>query len=112
MNRQAIVAEHTRPEHRQQDWILGMNDVVEMTGVSRATLYVWMTQGIFPQASKIGLRRIGWRASQIDRWMEQRFGPGEAPATRLAAPADASVPAFAAAAPGRRRSANGKRNCI
>jgi len=110
MNRQAIVAEHTRPE--RPDWILGMSEVVEITGVSRATLYTWMGQGIFPQASKIGLRRIGWRASQIERWMEQRFGPGEAPATRLAPPAAASVPDFAAAVPSRRRSANGNRNCI
>lgn len=109
MNRLAI-AEHARPEH--QDWILGMAEVVEITGVSRATLYTWMNQGIFPQASKIGLRRIGWRASQIDRWMEQRFGPGEAPATRLAAAAAAPVPAFAAAAPDRRRSDNGKQHCI
>ena len=71
----------TRSKHRQQDWIFGMNEVVEITGVSKATLYTWMRQGIFPQASKIGQRRIGWRASQINLWMEQRLGPVEAPAT-------------------------------
>jgi len=48
----AFVGNLTRPEHRQQDWILGMAEVVEITGVSRATLYTWMSQGIFPQASK------------------------------------------------------------
>jgi len=63
------------------DWILGMSEVVQITGVSRATIYVWMDAGIFPKASKLGLRRIGWRASQIYNWIARSTGANPAGAT-------------------------------
>ena len=60
------------------DWILGMSEVVQITGVSRATIYVWMDAGICPKASKLGLRRIGWRASQTDAWAANNTGANPA----------------------------------
>lgn len=51
-----------------------MSDVVQITGMSRATIYALMSRGTFPQAAKIGVRRIGWKTSQIKGWMDQRFG--------------------------------------
>ena len=63
------------------DWILGMSEVVQITGVSRATIYAWMDAGIFPKASKLGLRRIGWRASQIYDWIARSTGANPAGAT-------------------------------
>jgi len=42
--------------------------------MSRATIYALMSRGTFPQAAKIGVRRIGWKTSQIKSWMDQRFG--------------------------------------
>ena len=67
--------EHTQPFRQEcQDWILSMSDVVQITGMSRATIYALMSRGTFPQAAKIGVRRIGWKTSQIKGWMDQRFG--------------------------------------
>ena len=69
--------EHTQPQpfrHECQDWILSMSDVVQITGMSRATIYALMSRGTFPKASKISARRIGWKTSQIKGWLDQRFG--------------------------------------
>jgi len=66
---------HTQPFRQEcQDWILSMSDVVQITGMSRATIYALMSRGTFPQAAKVGVRRIGWKTSQIKGWMDQRFG--------------------------------------
>jgi len=75
MKKNGFIAEHfVRLE--PHDWILGMQEIVKITGLSKASIYTQMKRGSFPMASKIGQRRIGWRASQINIWMEERFGPG------------------------------------
>lgn len=51
------------------DIILTIRDVVKRTTISRAQLYRLMTEGRFPRPLSLSQQRIGWRASDIDRWI-------------------------------------------
>lgn len=41
-------------------------------GVSRVTLWRMEHAGKFPQRVQIGENSVGWRASEIDTWLESR----------------------------------------
>lgn len=46
--------------------------VLELTGLSSATLYRWMSQGLFPRPVRLGPNSVGWRESAIREWLESR----------------------------------------
>jgi prophage regulatory protein len=48
---------------------LRIGTVLIRTGLSRATLYRMMAAGTFPRQVKLGARGMGWRTSDIDRWI-------------------------------------------
>lgn len=50
--------------------ILRLPQVTAKTGLSRATIYLKMKSGDFPQSLSLGERAIGWRESEIDDWIE------------------------------------------
>ena len=52
--------------------ILRLKDVINRTGLSRATIYRQMKKGHFPNAIKISQRAIGWIESEIDEWIMQK----------------------------------------
>ncbi len=52
--------------------VLSMNDVVERLGMSRSTINRMVDEGTFPKPTKLGARRIGWRAAAISEWLEGR----------------------------------------
>ncbi len=54
------------------DKILRCQDVQEVTGLSRSTIYRMMTRDDFPKATKLGIRAIGWRQSVVADWIEGR----------------------------------------
>ena len=43
------------------------------TGLSRSTIYLYMSKGLFPASISLGSRAIGWLESDIDEWLEQRI---------------------------------------
>ena len=49
--------------------ILRLGSVLERTGLSRSTLYRKIEQGSFPKQVRISERCIGWRESDIERWL-------------------------------------------
>jgi prophage regulatory protein len=57
--------------------------VIEKTGRARASIYRMISEGSFPRQEKIGLRAVGWRLSEITRWMN---APGDFQDDRPAAP--------------------------
>jgi prophage regulatory protein len=49
--------------------ILRLSSVLERTGLSRSTLYRKIEQGSFPRQVRISELCIGWRDSDIERWL-------------------------------------------
>ncbi|AVB30193.1 MULTISPECIES: helix-turn-helix transcriptional regulator [Morganellaceae] len=57
----------------QQDTFLTLKQVLEITQVSRATLYRWIKAGDFPAQYLLTAsgRSVRWKASQINQWYEK-----------------------------------------
>ena len=49
--------------------ILRRTDVEKRCGLSRSTIYQLMTEGRFPRPVRLGKRAVGWRESDIARWL-------------------------------------------
>ena len=52
--------------------ILRLPDVRRATGISKATLYRLVNAGRFPRPVQLGARCVGWRATEIERWLAER----------------------------------------
>ena len=50
--------------------ILRRRQVEERTGLSRSTIYRRMQAGTFPPAVALGGRLVGWRAADIEQFLE------------------------------------------
>jgi len=51
------------------DRILRIGTVLQLTGLSRSTLYRKMQRGEFPRQIKLSDRCAGWRQSAVHAWM-------------------------------------------
>jgi prophage regulatory protein len=54
------------------DCILTRVSVQLKTDLARSTLYLHIANGTFPRPIKIGKRRVGWRASDVNDWLSIR----------------------------------------
>jgi prophage regulatory protein len=52
--------------------ILRISQVRERTGLSRSTIYNYMSAGKFPRAYALGPRTVGWLESEINQWINQQ----------------------------------------
>jgi prophage regulatory protein len=52
--------------------MLSQNDVIKITGLSRATLHRMRRAQKFPDAFKLSDGRVGWRTSVINQWLAER----------------------------------------
>jgi len=68
-------------DQRGLDPIIRLPEVVELTGLSRSSIYRMATEGRFPAPLKLGARSSGWRASSIAQWIESRQPAGDRGAT-------------------------------
>jgi prophage regulatory protein len=50
--------------------ILRLPSVLELTGLSRSSIYQQIAQGTFPKQVSLGARAVGWRESDIQNWLE------------------------------------------
>jgi prophage regulatory protein len=53
-------------------YILRLRDVILRTGLSRSTIYKYMSVGEFPKPLRLGSKAVGWRDSDIDEWIATR----------------------------------------
>ncbi|HDY7733559.1 helix-turn-helix transcriptional regulator [Vibrio sinaloensis] len=53
--------------------IIRLPEVIDMTGLSRSTIYLRMSKGSFPQSISLGDRAIGWVQVEVEQWLEQRI---------------------------------------
>jgi len=56
----------------QVDKVLRVQDVTQMTGLSKASVYRLIKLSDFPKQFKLGSRAIGWRMSSVKAWIDNR----------------------------------------
>lgn len=54
--------------------IMRLKEVIQVCGIGRSTIYLWMNQGQFPKCHRIGARAVGWDSKEIDCWVSHRLG--------------------------------------
>lgn len=52
--------------------LIKSKDLQKRMGIPSTTLYRWMDAGTFPKPIKIGPRRVAFRQSDIDKWLEEK----------------------------------------
>lgn len=52
--------------------ILRLPAVVQVTGMSKASVYLGIKKGTFPAPVKLGERAVGWPSEAIDAWVKSR----------------------------------------
>lgn len=50
------------------DRVVREKECRELTGLCRATRFVWEKEGKFPVRRKLGGRSVGWLLSEIQQW--------------------------------------------
>jgi prophage regulatory protein len=56
------------------DGFLRLKAVIAKTGVPRSSLYRMIKQGTFPRQVPLSHRSVGWRASAVQRWLDNPTG--------------------------------------
>ena len=56
--------------------IYRLKNVIEVTGMSRSTIYRLMDQDRFPKPIKLSQRIIGFLEEDIDQWIQERYQEG------------------------------------
>lgn len=54
------------------DYFLDLNEVMEVSGLKRSTLYKYMDDGCFPKPIKFGSRKIAWNREDIQKWLKSK----------------------------------------
>ena len=53
--------------------IIRLPEVKNTTGLSRSTIYLYMSKGIFPASISLGSRAVGWLKNDVDQYIEDRI---------------------------------------
>lgn len=51
--------------------MLRLPSVIELTGLSRSSIYLRMSNNEFPRSVSLGGRAIAWLEEDINKWLEQ-----------------------------------------
>ncbi len=54
------------------DRIIRVREVIEMTGLSRSSIYLLIKKGDFPAQVKLSTRSSGWFRREIKNWVDTR----------------------------------------
>ena len=55
-----------------QPAVLRLSDLTRYLAVGRSRIYQLRREPDFPKPIRLGQRSVGWRRSEIDRWVESR----------------------------------------
>ena len=53
--------------------IIKREEVQNITGLSRSSIYAKMESGTFPKAIKLSERSVGWLDTEIQEWLQSRI---------------------------------------
>lgn len=77
--------------------LVSHHEVLQATGYSRGGLNKAINRGTFPAPLRIGLNRIAWHRSTLEKWLAERMAESETIVRARAARADRSGAGSAAA---------------
>lgn len=66
----ALTAAQLHGNHRER--LLGIDAVMHLTDLSRSAIYGRMAAGKFPCAVHVHGRRVAWKETEINNWIENR----------------------------------------
>lgn len=52
--------------------IIRPGELIQILGISTATLYQWIDKGFLPPKVQIGPKAVGWDSRDIDAWLDSR----------------------------------------
>ena len=52
---------------------LDLQEILNLVGVTRSTLYCWMEAGTFPKQISVGGKTVVWVESAVTGWMEEQM---------------------------------------
>lgn len=58
----------------EPDRIIRLKTVIYRSGLSRSTVYRKINEGTFPPRVKVSLNGVGWRESELNRWIDDPVG--------------------------------------
>ncbi len=70
---QSVAEENNRSTPKK---VLRLPQVIQKTGLSRATIYAYIKKGQFPGPFQLSERSVGWLESSIDTWIDDRIARG------------------------------------
>ena len=50
-----------------------LSEVIERTGLSKSTIYLYINQAQFPPPLKLGARVSAWLESEVNQWIEEKI---------------------------------------
>lgn len=60
-------------DNKRPNDLIRMKEVVQMTGLSRSTLYRLQQLDEFPRSIKLGCRSVAWMRGDIDDWIKEKL---------------------------------------
>lgn len=49
-----------------------INEVLELTTLSKSSIYRYIAEGYFPKQKKIGKRTVVWKKSEVESWLDSK----------------------------------------
>jgi len=53
------------------DKLLRITQVMELTGLAKSTVWLWVKEGKLPKGKKLSPRCTVWKESEIQAWIKQ-----------------------------------------
>lgn len=53
--------------------LIRLKEVMELTGLARATIYKYMKKEKFPKSVSLGDRAVGWVLEEVESWVLERI---------------------------------------
>lgn len=53
--------------------VMKLNEVINTTGLSRSSIYAYMSKGGFPKPIQLGPRAVAWVEEEVQGWLQVRF---------------------------------------
>jgi len=53
--------------------LMKLKEVMNNTGLSRSSIYKYISEGHFPKPAPTGMRSVAWLDSEIDEWILEKI---------------------------------------